>query len=128
MKNKKKKILVIGGTGFIGFHLLKQTSQLGWNSVSVSKHKPKKSKLIKKVKYISINIKSFKNFKNKIKGDFDYIVNLIDSPNKNLNPEIKKLITFFLNKKIKKFVQIGSSAEYGNIKKPHSENLKCRPY
>ena len=37
------------------------------------------------------------------------------------------MIYFFLNKKIKKFLQIGSSAEYGNIKKPHSETLKCRP-
>ena len=127
MKNKKKKILVIGGTGFIGFHLLKQTSQLGWGSVSISKNKPKKSKLVKKVKYLSVNIKNFKDLKNKIKGNFDYIVNLTDVPNKNLNPEIKKLIYFFLNKKIKKFLQIGSSAEYGNIKKPHSETLKCRP-
>ena len=36
----------------------------------------------------------------------------------------KNLALFFLNTKISKFVQIGSSVEYGKLKSPHIENNK----
>ena len=36
----------------------------------------------------------------------------------------KNLSLFFLNKKIKKFIQIGSSIEYGKLKSPQKENIK----
>ena len=36
----------------------------------------------------------------------------------------KNLAEVFLNKKIKKFIQIGSSVEYGHLKSPHKENYK----
>ena len=34
----------------------------------------------------------------------------------------KNLALIFLNKKIDKFIQIGSSVEYGNIKSPQKED------
>ena len=37
------------------------------------------------------------------------------------------LTKIFSKKKIKKFVQIGSSAEYGKIKAPQNENYNCLP-
>ena len=39
----------------------------------------------------------------------------------------KNLSSLFLNSKIKKFIQIGSSLEYGKLKSPHIETLKCKP-
>ena len=37
------------------------------------------------------------------------------------------LVKAIPKKKLKKFVQIGSSAEYGNIKAPQAEKFKCYP-
>ena len=39
----------------------------------------------------------------------------------------KNLIDFFEKKKIKHFIQIGSSAEYGNAKSPLKETVICKP-
>tara|TARA_B100000575_G_scaffold294355_1_gene309740 strand:+ start:5387 stop:5533 length:147 start_codon:yes stop_codon:yes gene_type:complete len=38
----KKNILVLGGTGFIGYHILKKAKKLKWNLTSISKKYPKK--------------------------------------------------------------------------------------
>ena len=51
MKNKKK-LLVLGGTGFIGYHLIKKCKKIGWDVVSVSKKKPSKEKYISGTTYI----------------------------------------------------------------------------
>ena len=125
---KKKTILIVGGTGFIGYHLLKKTSQLGWNSISVSRNKPKKNRIVRKVKYIKINLKHPTDIKNKLTEKYDFVVILTGTPNNVINLYINNLINFFSKKKIDKFIHIGSSAEYGNIKKlPHKENLRCKP-
>ena len=39
----------------------------------------------------------------------------------------KNLVDIFKNKKIKLFIQIGSSLEYGKNDSPHTETLKCKP-
>ena len=39
-----KKILVIGGTGFIGFHIIKKAKTLNWQITSISKKKTKNTK------------------------------------------------------------------------------------
>ena len=40
---------------------------------------------------------------------------------------MKNLINFFLQKDLKKFIQIGSSLEYGNAKSPQKETYRLRP-
>ena len=42
-----KKILVIGGTGFIGFHIIKEAKKRNYSIHSVSLKKPKKKKTTK---------------------------------------------------------------------------------
>lgn len=132
---KKKKILIVGGTGFIGFHLGAFLKKKNFKITIVSEHRPKKKRFIKSVKYIQFDISKIKNFK-KIKNfEFDYIVNLggyVNHSNKKktINSHYvgaKNLSNFFLNKKIKSFIQIGSGGEYGNLKSPHKESAVCRP-
>ena len=131
----KEKILILGGTGFIGYHLAKEALKRGLQVTSLSKNSPVKRRYLKKVKYIIADI-SNKNFiKSKIKEDFQYVINLagyVDHSDKikiykSHYTGCKYISNFFLKKKIKRFVQIGSSMEYGLAKSPQKENLKCKP-
>ena len=72
LKNKKK-ILITGGTGFIGSHLALLTKN--WIVHSLSKSKAKNFRKIDKVKYIYCDIRNKNNLK-KIDNYYDYIVNL----------------------------------------------------
>ena len=131
----KKKILIFGGTGFIGYHLAKEALKRGFQVKSLSKNNPVKKRYLKKVKYIVADI-SNKNFINKIiKEDFQYVVNLagyVDHSDKIKTYKshyvgCKNISNFFLKKKLKSFVQVGSSMEYGITKSPQKENFKCAP-
>lgn len=125
-----KKILITGGTGFIGYHLCKKSLELGWKVTSLSTNFPKKKIKLSGVNYIKGDLID-KNVLKKINGNYDYVVNLagyVDHKNKKktLDSHYKgcvNLASFFIKKKIKKFVQIGSSIEYGRAKSPQLENL-----
>ncbi len=127
---KKINILVVGGTGFIGYHLIKRCVKKSWNVTSISAHKPKPHRFVKKVKYLICDISKKKQLIKNIKGNFDYLVNLggyVDHSNKAKTFDshyigVKNLSEIFLNKSLKSFVQIGSGGEYGNSKSPHKES------
>ncbi len=129
---KKHKILITGGTGFIGYHLAKRCLNLRWNVTSVSTHHPKKKRELTGVKYLIFDISKKKNLVDKLSKNFDFVVNLagyVDHSNKSKTKNshfngCKNLANFFLDSKIKKFVQIGSSIEYGKIKSPQFESSK----
>ena len=71
----KIHILIVGGTGFIGFHLINYCLKKKWAVVSFSKNPPKKVRFFKKVKYINGDLSKRQDLK-KVKGKFDYVVNL----------------------------------------------------
>ena len=129
----KKKILIVGGTGFIGYHLAKKSLKKGWQVTSISSRHPKKIRFLKKVKYIQSDITNKKLLTKNIKGSFDYVVNLggyVDHSNKKKTFKshyegCQNLAQIFLKKKISSFIQIGSSLEYGTSKSPQKENIKC---
>ena len=141
MKKKKTKIhlLVIGGTGFIGHNILKKAKMLNWNLSSASRRKPKKSKIIKGVHYMKVDITNKSQIKKRLNQNFTHVINAAGNASENFKENNKKkifqlyhlrpknLIDFFLKKKIQNFIQIGSSAEYGPLKAPQSENNKCYP-
>ena len=64
-----KKILITGGTGFIGYHLSKKCLSLGWYVTSLSSKYPKKKKKIKGVNYLVIDIRNKKKL-SKLKKNF----------------------------------------------------------
>jgi len=131
--NPKKKILIIGGTGFIGYHLAKKSLKKGWHVTSISSNPPKKIRYLQKVKYIRCDITNKKLLKKSIRKHFDYVVNLggyVDHSDKKKTFKshyegCKNLAEIFLKKTPLSFVQIGSSLEYGTSNSPQKENIKC---
>lgn len=129
---RKKHIYIIGGTGFIGYHLIKKLLKNKIYKIkSVSSKRPTKHKKIKGVSYLICDITK-KNEVKKIfkKKKIDYVVNLagyIDHKNKikTYNSHYlgcKNLANILLKTKIIRFIQLGSSVEYGFLKSPQKES------
>ena len=101
-----KKILVVGGTGFIGYHLIKFLKKKNFIITSVSTNKPKIIRKLDGIKYLCFDISNYKKFKI-LDEKFDYVVNLggyVDHSNKKLTYKshfigCKNLIKFFEKKK-----------------------------
>ena len=129
----KKKLLIVGGTGFIGYHLSKiSLNKFQVSSLSLSQ--PKKEKKLKKVKYIICDISKKYSLEKKIKSKFDIVVSLGGYINHKDQSTVKahydgckNLVNFFQKQKLKIFIQIGSSSEYGKKSSPHLENLDGKP-
>jgi nucleoside-diphosphate-sugar epimerase len=126
----KKKILIVGGTGFLGYHLAKKCLAKGWQVTSISTNNPKKIRFLTKVKYLIVDISKKKTLQKKIKSNYDFVVNFGGYVNHNEKLKTyqshyvgcKNLADFFLDKKIESFIQIGSCVEYGHNKSPQDEN------
>jgi len=137
---KSGRLLIIGGTGFIGKNLVIHAVQADYKVSVLSLNKPAKNQSIKDVSYIQADITDVIALKNKLSDIiFDYVVNLsgyIDHSN-FLEGGKQVLDMHFLGvqnifqcldwKQLKRFVQIGSSDEYGNLPAPQHESLRESP-
>ena len=129
-----KNILIIGGTGFLGYHLAKKCLK-NYKVTSLSLNKPSKENKLKSVEYLTCDISKKNSLKDKLKKNFKIVINLggyINHKNKKLvlgshYKGCKNLVDLFLTKKIKLFVQIGSSTEYGRQKSPNIETIGGKP-
>ena len=134
------KLLVVGGTGFIGRHIVKKSLDLGFNTTSLSKSNPIEKEKIDGVTYLTADIidkqSLFVNLDGKV---FDYVINssgYINHSNYSNDGSkifdahfygVKNLIDCLDKGKIKRFVQFGSSDEYGSNSAPQNENQKESP-
>ena len=131
----KKKILIVGGTGFIGFYVAKKALKKNFYVESISTKKPQQKRKVKKVKYLICDISKKEKLKKVAKRKYDYVVNLGGYVNHSDKDQVykshylgcKNLVQIFLNSKIKSFVQLGSGAEYGDVKSPIRETAFCKP-
>jgi nucleoside-diphosphate-sugar epimerase len=140
----RKNLLVVGGTGFIGRHLVKKAAECNYNVIVLSskKHIEKLHSQTQNIDYITADIRDFKQLKKALSlshREIHYVVNLggyIDHVNfmsggySVINTHfngVLNLVRCLDWSKIKGFVQIGSSDEYGNLKAPQSENKRERP-
>ena len=80
----KKKILVIGGTGFIGFHVIKEAKKRKLSVHSISLHSPKPYRHHKGVKYIHLDISNFQRFSHRPKHNIPLLPYLGPTTNKKL--------------------------------------------
>ena len=61
-------LLVLGGTGFIGRHIINKAVSKKWKVTSASLSLPDKKKRIKKVEYYKVDLKDFSIVKKKLVG------------------------------------------------------------
>tara|TARA_X000000368_G_C23044334_1_gene718445 strand:- start:1442 stop:2356 length:915 start_codon:yes stop_codon:yes gene_type:complete len=131
----KKNILIIGGTGFLGFHLCNFFKKKKWNVFSLSQKPPVKYRKVKKINYLFGDISKIKKINFLKKLNIDYIVNCggyVDHNNKvkTYNTHVKgckNLYKIFSKKNIKTFVQLGSASEYGSMPSPQTEDKEGKP-
>jgi nucleoside-diphosphate-sugar epimerase len=134
------KLLIVGGTGFIGEAAAKEAVKRGFQVTIISKNNCPKSRQLKDIEYISVDITNKNSLQLVLKDKiFCYVLNLggyIDHANySNGGSEVydvhfngvRNLVDCLDKPKIKGFVQIGSSDEYGNNSAPQIETQREAP-
>jgi len=119
------KLLVLGGNGYLGNKIILQALEKNWKVVSVSKKRNSRQLEHKNLKNLFFDMTNLKKLKSLSRYHFDYVVNVsgyvdhslfckngIEIANNHLIM-VLNLISILSRKKLKKFMQIGSSEEYG---------------
>ena len=132
----KKKVLILGGTGFIGQNLVAKLSKnINYDLTTAARNTSFYKRSKNNINHINCNLLKFSDFKKFDNKNFDYIINLsgnINHKNKIITKKIhsnaaKNIFKYFVKQKIKLFIQVGSSLEYGKTSSPQLEKLKCKP-
>jgi len=135
-----KNLLVLGGSGFIGQHVVKKALKNNLKTTVLSKSNLKISDRIHGVTYWTADIRNKTNLlavlENKV---FDYVVNLsgyVDHKDYLKGGDevfdvhfngVRNIVDCIDKSKLKSFIQIGSSDEYGNNPAPQSETQREIP-
>ena len=86
----KKNILILGVSGFLGYHLAKKCLKIGWKVHGVCKNRPKNIRYLKNINYFYLDLSENKSFKKLEKFSFDYVVNLAGTVDHKKESKIKK--------------------------------------
>jgi nucleoside-diphosphate-sugar epimerase len=133
------KILITGITGFIGSHLAINFTQMGFKVIGLKRSFSDISRLHSindKLIILNSDEKSWKEEVEKIKPDFIIHsawegVSASDRDNWDLQFRniilLNELLTLCKTLSIKKFISLGSQAEYGDYISPVTENSEIRP-
>jgi nucleoside-diphosphate-sugar epimerase len=141
---KNGKLLIVGGTGFIGRAVAKETIKRGFEVTIISKNNYPKSKQLKDAEYISVDITNKDDLLFALKDKvFCYVLNLggyinhasyFDGGSEVLKVHFNgtmNLVSCINKTNLQGFVQIGSSDEYGANIAPQNESqreLSISPY
>ena len=136
-----KHLLVVGGSGFIGRYLCEIALKMGYQVTSLSPNKVDLEKKIKKVLYLVGDISDYYSLV-KVLGNkrFEFVVNLsgyIDHRTISQGGEhvikmhfegLRNLIKVINTTKLVRFIQIGTSDEYGGGFSPQKEIEREQPF
>lgn len=137
--DKDIKILVIGGSGFIGGAIVRRAISLGWEVDSLGLSVPNKKKSESPVNYISADITKPEDLKILTTKSYHYIVNtggyidhspFFDGGDQVVDAHFDGFLNILKSidrSKLIRFINIGSSDEYGDAKAPQSESTRERP-
>lgn len=130
-----KKILIIGGNGFLGYNLAKSLVKSDFKITLLCRKKNKNLKKLSKVNYIFCDITSLTKLRKKIKENYNFVINFsgnISHSNKQQTLRVhygglKNLLNILSKKKIDLFIQTGSSLEYSKSNNAQKEKNICKP-
>ena len=72
-----KKVLIIGGTGFIGFHVAKYCKKKNFNVHIISRKKPKINRRLKNVRYFKADLSNKKELKKRLSKKIQNMITLL---------------------------------------------------
>jgi nucleoside-diphosphate-sugar epimerase len=136
----RDRLLIIGGTGFIGRHLVQMAIDSGLEVSVISMHLPSENNKILGVTYIKADLGNLSQLKKGLTSfEFEYVVNLSGyiSHSGFLNGGLNLINSHYVGvqnilqvlnwSKLKNFIQIGSSDEYGGSPAPQNELMRESP-
>lgn len=135
----KKRLLIVGGTGFIGSHLVKLALAKGYDCTVLSLRGDSKNRQVN-ICYIQADLTKLDELNDVLRSrEFDYVVNLagyIDHSSLFSGGDnvvfshfvgLLNLIGAINRKCLLGFVQVGSSDEYGDQPAPQNEAMRESP-
>jgi len=134
------QLLVVGGAGFIGQNVVKKALEKGFNITVLSKNDHNTIGELDGVTYLAADIRHKVSLLTILEDKvFEYVINLggyVDHANYSNGGDevydvhfngVRNLVDCLDKSKIKGFVQIGSSDEYGNNPAPQFETQREAP-
>lgn len=135
-----RKLLVVGGTGFIGSHIVDEAIKRGWlvTATCYLNNHPLKA-IDSRYRLIQLNLNDTETLKKLNCTKFDYVINAsgyIDHKKFNnggsptINTHFLGLMNLLGNLRydsLKRFIHIGSSDEYGAAPSPQNEMMRELP-
>jgi len=136
----QEKILIVGGSGFIGSHLVEDAIARGFEVTVLSLNLPKPERKFDRAEYILADISSINELCNALDGrQYHHVINLGGYINhaplskggvEVLNIHfigVMNLVQCIDRSILKTFIQFGSSDEYGNNQAPQNELQREAP-